>query len=61
MRQLEKNFGITIVVENSEVNKYKYTGKFRQTDGIDYALRILQKDISFTYNKDDENQIIHIK
>ncbi|MCE5225454.1 MAG: FecR domain-containing protein [Porphyromonadaceae bacterium] len=61
MSQLEKNFGITIVVENSEVNKYKYTGKFRQTDGIDYALRILQKDISFTYNKDDENQIIHIK
>lgn len=61
MSQLEKNFGITIVVENSEVSKYKYTGKFRQTDGIDYALRILQKDISFTYNKDDENQIIHIK
>ena len=32
-----------------------------KADGIDYALRVLQKDIKFTYQRDDENQIIYIE
>lgn len=61
MKDFEKYYGITIQVENREVLKYFYTGKFRQSDGVDYALRVLQKDIRFSYRRDDENQIIYIK
>lgn len=61
MNDLEKYFGVSIVVENKAVLKYNFTGKFRQADGIDYALRVLQKDIRFRYERDDENQIIYIR
>ena len=61
MKDFEKYYGLTIQVKNKNVFKYVYTGKFRQTDGIDYALRVLQKDIKFTYQRDDENQIIYIE
>lgn len=61
MKDFEKYYGLTIQVRNKEVLKYVYTGKFRQTDGIDYALRVLQKDIKFNYQRDDENQIIYIE
>jgi ferric-dicitrate binding protein FerR (iron transport regulator) len=61
MKDFEKYYGLTIQVKNKNVFKYVYTGKFRQTDGIDYALRVLQKDIKFSYQRDDENQIIYIE
>ena len=61
MKDFEKYYGLTIQVKNKNVFKYVYTGKFRKTDGIDYALRVLQKDIKVTYQRDDENQIIYIE
>ncbi|MDY5237085.1 FecR family protein [Bacteroides helcogenes] len=61
VRDFEKYFEVKIEVSNKEVSKYYYTGKFRQADGIDYALRVLQRDIRFTYTRDDENRIIYIK
>lgn len=61
MYELTKYYGINIQVKNKFVYKYKFTGKFRQSDGIDYALRVLQKDIQFNYERDDEKQIIYIK
>lgn len=61
MKDFEKYFEVKIEVSNKEVSKYYFTGKFRQTDGIDYALRVLQRDIQFTYTRDDENRIIYVK
>ena len=61
MNDLEKYFGVSIVVEHKNILKYYFTGKFRQADGIDYALRVLQRDIRFKYERDDENQIIYIR
>ncbi|MDR1201562.1 MAG: FecR domain-containing protein [Tannerellaceae bacterium] len=61
MKSFEKYYGATIEVQNQEVQKYTYTGKFRHTDGLDYALRVLQRDIHFTFSRDDENHIIYIE
>lgn len=61
MDNLEKYFGVNLVIENDAVRKFNFTGKFRQADGIDYALRVLQRDIRFRYERDDENQIIYIR
>lgn len=61
LESFEKYYGVKVKVTNDRVNKYNYTGKFRQTDGVDYALRVLQRDIAFQYMKDDETQIITIK
>lgn len=60
MKDLEKYYGFKIIINNQDVLKYSYTGSFRQTDGVDYALRVLQNDISFSYKKDNETQIINI-
>jgi ferric-dicitrate binding protein FerR (iron transport regulator) len=61
MAQFEKCYGIKIIVENKNVINHVYTGRFRRSDGIDYALRILQRDVRFTFKRDEENQIIIIK
>lgn len=61
MKDFEKYYGVKIVIENESVLQSSFTGKFRQSDGIDYALRILQENINFQYEKDNEEQIIYIK
>lgn len=61
MNDFEKYYGLSIIIENEQVKKQHYSGKFRQTDGVDYALRVLQKDIRFTYKRDDDNRKIYIR
>jgi len=59
--KFEKCYGIKIIMQNKRVTDYAPTGKFRQADGIDYALRVLQRDMRFRYERDEENQTIYIK
>ena len=61
MAKFEKCYGIKIVVENNRVKDYAPTGKFRQSDGIDYALRVLQRNFKFRFERDEENHVIYIK
>lgn len=61
MKKLEKYYGVDIKVENPNVLNYQYTGKFRQSDGIMYALKVLQKDVNFKFSRDLVNHIIYIK
>lgn len=60
MKSFEKYYGIIIQIENPKTLKYLYTGKFRQSDGVEYALRILQKDMRFSYKRDEDENIIYI-
>lgn len=61
MNDFEKYYGLSIIIENENVKRQYYSGKFRQTDGVDYALRVLQKDIRFTYKRDDDDSKIYIR
>lgn len=58
---LEKYFDVRIQVSNNSLPQRTYTGKFRQSDGVDYALRVLQKSIRFSYERDEETGIVYIK
>lgn len=58
---LEKHFDIGIEIKNKNLPQHTYSGKFRQVDGVDYALRILQRSIKFNYERDDETNTIYIK
>ena len=58
---LEQYFNTEIKIDTDQLSDNTYTGKFRQSDGIDYALRVLQKSINFNYERDNEQQIIYIK
>lgn len=61
MSKFETCYGVTIKIENQKVLDSRYSGKFRQSDGISYALRVLQKDVNFMFERNEENQIIYIK
>lgn len=61
MAKFETCYGVTIKIENEKVQNLRYTGKFRQSDGISYALRVLQKDVKFIFERNEDNQIIYIK
>lgn len=60
MKSFEKTYDVKIVIQNTKVNKFTFTGKFRVTDGVDYALRVLQRDVKFSYERDNEKHIIYI-
>lgn len=60
MKEFEKYYGIRIRINNPNVLKFSYTGKFRQADGVDYALRVLQRDIHFAYQKNNDEELIYI-
>lgn len=61
MESFQKTFDIKIVIQNTKISRLSYTGKFRIIDGVDYALRILQKDVRFNYEKNTTNHILYIK
>lgn len=57
---LEKYFDIEIQINTSNLPQHTYTGKFRHSDGVEYALRVLQKSINFYYSRDVDSGIIFI-
>lgn len=60
MSVFEKSYGYNIVIKNHNVNKYLFTGKFIQSDGIDYALNLLQESIRFSYSREKNTKTIII-
>ena len=61
MKEFEKYYDLKIVVDNKNIGEIELTGKFRIADGLDYALRVLQNDVDFTYHRDKDNDVIYIK
>ena len=58
VKKLEIYYDIKIVMKNSKLKSFKFSGKFRQIDGVESILRIMQRVHTFAYIKDDKlNQI----
>ncbi len=58
-RKLEQYYEVKIVNKNVEIASHPCTGKFRQKEGIEHVMKVLQKYIKFSYIQDEEkNQII---
>ncbi|MFY9118537.1 MAG: DUF4974 domain-containing protein, partial [Dysgonamonadaceae bacterium] len=58
IEKLQLYYDVTIKVEDPEIFNVRYTGKFRQRDGIDEILRIIRKIHPFHIVKDRDNNII---
>lgn len=58
LKKLELYYDVKIIVKDQSIYKWEYTGKFRQRDGIDKILRMIQKIHKFKIEKDEENNII---
>jgi Fe2+-dicitrate sensor, membrane component len=60
MALFEKYFDLKINIQTENVKKLGYQGKFRVVDGVDHALRVLQKDYRFSYKREENSNIIYI-
>lgn len=60
LKKLELYYDIEIRIKDESMRDWKYTVKFRQRDGIDEILRLLQKIHPFRVKKDNENNHITI-
>ena len=58
IQKLQLYYDVTIKVEDPEIFNVRYTGKFRQSDGIDEILHLIRKIHHFDIKKDMENHII---
>ncbi len=61
IKKFELYYDIVITVRNDKLMKYKFSGKFRQRDGVENALRTLRKVYYFNYVKDEEKNEILIR
>lgn len=58
MDDIENYFGVTVTIKNPSVANYRISGKFRLTDGLDYALKVLQMEVGFKYTHNGDEVTI---
>lgn len=58
VKQLELYYDTKIIIKNPAIANNRYTGKFRQRDGVLEIFRIIQKIHKFKIKKDEVNNII---
>lgn len=61
LKQLELYYDVRFVKENPQIGNLELSGKFRLVDGVDYALRVLQKKVGFSFRRDDDTNVIYLK
>ena len=60
LAKLEKYYKVKIIVQNPKVLDYRCTGKFKDQDGIEHVLKVIQKDHKFKYKVNEERDSIYI-
>ena len=61
IEKLQLYYDVKINITNKQLLKRKYTGKFRQRDGIESALKVIQMEYPFVFSKNDDGSQIYIK
>ncbi len=57
---LERYYDVRFAFDNKVPNDSRITGKFRITDGLDYALGVLRYEVGFRYEREKDSNVIHI-
>ena len=61
LNKLEKYYNVNISVRNLNLLNYRCTCKFKEQDGIEHILKVIQKDHKFTYSINEEKDSIIIE
>lgn len=61
IEKLQLYYDIKIDVQNNELLRNRYSGKFRTKDGVEHVIKVLQLSNKFTYVKDNDLNLITIK
>ncbi len=60
LKKLELYYDAKIIVEDPSISSWVYTGKFRQSDGLNEILRMIQRIHKFKIQKDEETNEIRL-
>lgn len=61
LSRLELYYNVKITVNNTKLLSNRYTAKFKEQDGIEHVLRVIQKDQHFKYRINEEKDSIIIE
>ncbi|HPJ82221.1 MAG TPA: FecR domain-containing protein [Bacteroidales bacterium] len=61
VNRLELYYNTTIIVNNEELQKYRFNAKFRQDDGLESILKTMRKIFRFKIDEDKETNTIKIE
>ena len=61
LSKLEKYYNVKIAVNDPDILNYRCTGKCKEQDGIEHILRVIQKDLRFTYSINSDKDSITIR
>ena len=61
IEKLQLYYDVKIDVQNKSLLKNRYSGKFRTKDGVEHVLKVLQLNNKFSYEKDNDLNLITIK
>lgn len=61
LKRLELYYDMKIIISNPKILDYKCTGKFKQQDGIEHVLKVIQKDHHFQYSFNKDRDTITLK
>lgn len=59
IQQMERYYDVKIIVNRTKVPDFDFSGKILINEGVDHALRVLQKKVDFTYSKKDNTIFIN--
>lgn len=60
-KKLEQYYEVRIINTNQQLATQKCTGKFRQKEGIEQVIKVLQRRANFSYTRNEEENSITIK
>ncbi len=60
LERFGRSFDINIEFREQDLPHNEFSGKFRVSDGIFHALRVLQRDVDFSYEWNEKDNIIYI-
>lgn len=61
LSRLELYYNVTITVNNTKLLSNRYTAKFKEQDGIEHVLKVIQKDQHFKYSINEAQDSISIE
>ena len=61
VKRLELYYNKTIIVDNEELEQYRFNAKFRQDDGLESILKTMRKIFKFKIDEDKETNAIIIE
>lgn len=61
LNRLELYYNVKITVKNKELLRHRYTAKFKEQDGVEHILKVIQKDQKFKYYINEEKDSIIIE